>query len=489
MISRQIEALLERPTTTSDLLQLHALLLKTGLCRHSFSVSRLIHRATSISLPLARSLFDGLPADPSPPPPPFAWNCLIRAHANSSTPAESVRIFARMLRAGLKADSFSYPFVLKACGQGSLIGEGRGVHSLILRTGFESDKFVGNTLLGMYAACGAVDLARQVFDEMAVRDVVSWTSLIASYMAWYVSLRFLYIHLMACDLSNTLFSGVHSDSPVDAFKVFRLMKLAGEKPNSATLVNLLSACSQSVNIKAGKSVHAHVIVSCMELDAALGTALLEMYSKCGDIERALQVFSSLGDKNLQSWTAMISGLAESGFGKEAILFFAEMEQSGLKPDGVSFLVILSACSHSGLVEEGRQYFDQMERVYGIKPSVEHYGCMVDLLGRAGLIEEAYEMIKKMPMEPNSIILRSFIGASTIHGLAVPSDDTLRKLMLELEPELGANYVLAANWSSSSCNWDDAAKLKSTMKERGVRKTVGSSWVEVNGDDYAEGAVG
>ncbi|PKI43147.1 pentatricopeptide repeat-containing protein At5g66520-like [Punica granatum] len=463
MISRQIEALLERPTTTSDLLQLHALLLKTGLCRHSFSVSRLIHRATSISLPLARSLFDGLPADPSPPPPPFAWNCLIRAHANSSTPAESVRIFARMLRAGLKADSFSYPFVLKACGQGSLIGEGRGVHSLILRTGFESDKFVGNTLLGMYAACGAVDLARQVFDEMAVRDVVSWTSLIASYMA--------------------------CDSPVDAFKVFRLMKLAGEKPNSATLVNLLSACSQSVNIKAGKSVHAHVIVSCMELDAALGTALLEMYSKCGDIERALQVFSSLGDKNLQSWTAMISGLAESGFGKEAILFFAEMEQSGLKPDGVSFLVILSACSHSGLVEEGRQYFDQMERVYGIKPSVEHYGCMVDLLGRAGLIEEAYEMIKKMPMEPNSIILRSFIGASTIHGLAVPSDDTLRKLMLELEPELGANYVLAANWSSSSCNWDDAAKLKSTMKERGVRKTVGSSWVEVNGDDYAEGAVG
>lgn len=188
MISRQIEPLLSRSTTTSHLLQLHALLLKTALCHHPYSVSRLIHRATSISLPLARSLFDDLPAaPPPPPPPPFAWNCLMRAYANSSTPIESIRIFSGMRRAGLEADSFSFPFVLKACSRGSLIREGRGLHSLILRTGFRLDKFVGNTLLNMYAACGAIDLARKVFDEMCTRDVVTWSSMIASYVAWYVT--------------------------------------------------------------------------------------------------------------------------------------------------------------------------------------------------------------------------------------------------------------------------------------------------------------
>lgn len=288
---------------------------------------------------------------------------------------------------------------------------------------------------------------------------------------------------------DPLFSDGHSDSPLDAFSVFRLMKRTHEKPNSATLVSLLSACSRMVNVRVGASVHSYVIVNSMELDASLGTALLEMYSKCGNIDRAFRLFNLLTDKNLLSWTVMISGLAENGLGKEATALFSEMEQSGLKPDSVSFSVILSACSHLGLVDEGRKYFDQMERVHGIKPSLEHYGCMVDLLGRAGLIEQAYEMIKKMPMEPNSIILRSFISACTTHGQAVHLDDNLIKLLLKLEPDLGSNYVLAANVSSLSCSWDDAAELRLTMEGRGIRKDAGSSWVELNGGSFAEEAVG
>lgn len=299
------------------------------------------------------------------------------------------------------------------------------------------------------------------------------------------------IHLRLCDLNfsdNPLFSEEHSDSPVDAFKVFRLMKLADEKPNSATLVSLLSACSRTVNIMVGGSIHAHVIVNSMELNPALGTALLEMYSKCSNIGRAFQVFNSLTNKNLQAWTVMISGLAENGLGREAIALFTEMERSGLKPDSVSFSVILSACSHLGLVEEGREYFDQMERVHGIKPSVQHYGCMVDLLGRAGLIELAYQMIKKMPMEPNPIILRSFVAACTTHRQAVYLDDSLIRLMLKLEPEVGANYVLAANLSSLSCSWDDAAELRLMMKGRDIKKDAGSSWMEMKGDSFTEEAV-
>lgn len=272
---------------------------------------------------------------------------------------------------------------------------------------------------------------------------------------------------------------VHSSHLSDAFIVFQHMKLANEKPNSVTLVSLLSASTHLLDICKGESVHSYIIRNQMELDVALGTALLEMYTKCGHIEKAFQVFKSMGEKNLQSWTIMISGLADHGHGKDTISLFTEMEQAGLKPDSISFAGILSACSHLGLVDQGEKYFDQMVRIYKINPTMEHYGCRVDLLGRAGLIDKAYEIIKNMPMEPNSVIIRSFLGACRTHGRSFCLDDNLRKLLFKLEPELGANYVLAANVSSLSGCWDDAADLRVSMKQRRLMKFPGCSWVEAN----------
>lgn len=210
-----------------------------------------------------------------------------------------------------------------------------------------------------------------------------------------------------------------------------------------------------------------------------------MYSKCGHIEKALKVFNSLTEKNLQSWTIMISGLADHGHGEDAISLFTQMEQTGLQPDSMSFSGILSACSHLGLVDEGQTFFSQMVKIYNIRPTMEHYGCMVDMFARAGMIEEAYEIIKNMPMEPNSVILRSFIGACRNDGRVFGFDENLRRLLLEIEPDLGANYVLASGVSSLSGCWNEAADLRVSMKEKGLKKVPGWSRVEVSGSHTEE----
>ncbi|XP_050278931.1 pentatricopeptide repeat-containing protein At2g36730-like [Quercus robur] len=447
MVSRQIQNLIQRSKTTSHLLQFQSLIFKTALDHDAEFISQFVLSGCSVSVHFAKLVFDSLPITP----PLFAWNTIIRAFTKSSTPIQSVRLFSQLQRVGIKPDNFTYPFVLKACGQCSLVGEGGAMHSMIMKAGFDLDRYIGNTLLRMYAACGAVGLARRVFDEMTVRDVVSWSSMLAGYVA--------------------------CNCPSDAFKVFQQMKLANERPNSVTLVSLLSACTHLLDINTGESIHSYIIINHMELDVALGTALLEMYTKCGYINKAFQVFNLMGEKNLQSWTIMISGLADHGHGVDAISLFTEMERTGLKPDSMSFAGILSACSHLGIVEEGQKYFDQMVRIYDIKPTMEHYGCMVDLLGRAGLINEAYEIIKNMPMEPNSVIIRSFLGACRTYGWNLCLDDNLRKLLLKLEPELGANYVLAANVSTLSGFWNDAADLRVAMKQKGLKKAPGYSWLE------------
>lgn len=249
------------------------------------------------------------------------------------------------------------------------------------------------------------------------------------------------------------------------------------KPNNVTLVSLLSACTHLASSMVGRSIHSHIVVNRLHLDSALGTALLSMYSKCGSIERAMQVFRYIEEKNLQCWTVMLSCLAHHGRWKDAIALFTEVENSGLTPDSLTFTVILSCCSHSGLVDEGRKYFHSMKGNYGLEPSLEHYGCMVDMLGRAGLIDEAYSIIKTMPMEPNPVLLRSFIGSCRLHGQVVEGDDKLKRFLIEAEPEVGANYVLAANASSLSSSWSHAADARLSMKKMGLKKVPGYSWVE------------
>ncbi|XP_028751420.1 pentatricopeptide repeat-containing protein At3g26630, chloroplastic-like [Neltuma alba] len=282
MVFGRIQTLIPQTQSVSHLLQLHSILLKSALDHDNDLVSQIVLSACSISVNCAKLVFDNIPIVP----PIFAWNTIIKAFAKSSTPVESVKLFCRLRSFGLQPDNFTYPFVLKACGRCSLVRQGGMVHCLTLKTAFDSDRYIGNTLLKMYVDCGYVESARQALDEMSVRDVVSWSSMIAAYIA--------------------------CNSPSVALNVFQEMRISNVKPNAITLVSLLSACTHLLNICAGKSIHSYIIRNHIELDVALGTALFEMYSKCGLIEKALQIFNSMHEKNLLSWTSMISALANHG---------------------------------------------------------------------------------------------------------------------------------------------------------------------------------
>ncbi|KAL5727894.1 hypothetical protein ACHQM5_001038 [Ranunculus cassubicifolius] len=446
MNTNRLKFLLQQAKTLPHLLQIHSLYLKTSLDHNPYSISLFISKLSPISLSHAHSFLDHLPICP----PLFAYNTIIRQYANTPQSFEALKIFTELREIGISPDKFTYPFVVKACGRCYRIREGRGVHCLVFKEGFSDDHYVGNTLVSMYAECGEIGFARLVFDEMPERDVVSWSSMVAGYVT--------------CQYY------------VEAVAAFQQMNFANVKPNSVTLVSLLCACTHLGSLIMGKSIHSYVTVRNIELNVALSTALVEMYSKCGDIENAIQIFCSMSQKNLQTWTIMICSLANHGRGEDAISLFEQMEKDGLKPDSVSFSAILCACSHLGLVNDGWKYFHRMVNVYKITAKMEHYGCMVDLLGRSGMVEEAYELIRNMPIIPNSVILRSFMSACRIHDKVIQIDQNLTKLLLQVEPNLGANYVLSGNVSAVSGRWHDEAMVRTSMKEKGLKKVPGRSWI-------------
>ncbi|OAY69203.1 Pentatricopeptide repeat-containing protein, partial [Ananas comosus] len=417
------------------LLQLHSLLLKTALDHF-------------------RPLLAAKPVSPHAllsPPPLFSLNSLLRFYASSRSPLQSLRLFAALRRVGLRPDNFTYPFALRACGRTSALGSGAAVHGLVVKVGFCSDSYVGNTLLYMYAGCGVAAFARKVFDEMGVRDVVSWSSVIQGYVA--------------------------CNQPAEAMMMFYQMRLSNVLPNSVTLISLLSASTQLGDLRTGRSIHSLVSVNNIKLDVPLGTALIRMYSKCGRIENAFHLFNTVKEKNLQTWAIMISGFADHGRAQEALNLFSEMEAVNIKPDSTLFSIILSACSHLGLVDEGQKYFNRM-----VNELISNQVWSIMVVWRAGLVEAAYELIRNMPMAPNSIILRSFLWACKKHGELCGLREEMNQLMnllLEKEPGLGSNYVIAAHVSALSSKWNDVAKLRGSIGEKDLKKAAGCSWMEAN----------
>ncbi|CAL9199092.1 pentatricopeptide repeat-containing protein At4g21065 isoform X1 [Musa acuminata AAA Group] len=450
--SRHLSSLFRRSSSLLHLLQLHSLILKAALDHRPSVASKLISSLWPFSLAHARSVLSNLAS----PPPLFAWNSLIRAYADSDSPQEAIHLFSALRRAGNgRPDNLSYPFVLRACGRASVLRVGEMVHGVVLKAGFFLDLYVGNTLLHMYACCGVSKCAREVFDEMGVRDVVTWSSMIQGYLA--------------------------CSHPVEALMVFLEMRSANVKPNSVTLISLLSASSYLASPCTGRAIHSYIVVNNIKLDVALGAALVSMYAKCGLLEEAFQVFKSLQEQDLQSWTIMIAGFVDHGQWEKAIDLFSQMEASGVRPDSTIFSVILCACSHLGMVDVGQTMFSRMVNEFHIKPTIEHYGCMVDLFGRAGLLETAYEFIKNMSITPNNVILRSFLGACRKSGKSFDIGDDLLKLLLEEEPDLGSNYVIAANMSALSGKWNDVAELRSNISKKGLKKVPACSWVEGNAE--------
>uniref|UniRef100_A0A2N9IX25 DYW domain-containing protein n=1 Tax=Fagus sylvatica TaxID=28930 RepID=A0A2N9IX25_FAGSY len=356
----------------------------------------------------------------------------------------------------IEPDTHTYPFLLKAVAKLTAIREGENIHSISIRNGFESLVFVQNSLVHMYAACGHAESAHKMFDLMLDRDLVAWNSVINGFAL--------------------------NGMPNEALTLFREMGLGGVLPDGFTMVSLLSACAELGALALGRRAHVYILKIGLSENMHVNNALLDLYAKCGSIREAQKVFDEMEDKNVVSWTSLIVGLAVNGFGKEALQLFKELEREGLVPSEITFVGVLYACSHCGMVDEGFNYFKRMKDEYGIVPRIEHYGCMVDLLGRSGKVKEAYEYIQNMPLQPNSVVWRTLLGACTIHGhLAL--GEIARAQLLQLEPGHSGDYVLLSNLYAAERHWSDVQKVRRIMLTDGVRKTPGYSLVELGNCVY------
>lgn len=349
----------------------------------------------------------------------------------------------------------------------------------------ERDSTSWNAMMTSYCKSGDVDSARIMFDSNPTKDVVSWNAMIDGYCKsnQLIAAKELFTQMGSTKNSvtwNTIISGLVQHGEFgSAVSTFKEMQARNVRPTEVTMVSLLSACAHLGALNMGEWIHTYIRRNRLKLDVALGNALIDMYCKCGAIEPARDVFYALPCKNIFCWNSMIVGLGMHGYGEEAMNVFNMMEREVVRPDGVTFVGLLSACSHSGLVSAGKEYFSQMRGFYGVEPQVEHYGCMVDLLGRAGHLKEALELIKAMPMKPNSVVLGGLLRACQIHKDAKLSEQVTQQL-LELDPSDSGNYVFLSNQYASLKRWGDVDVCRKLMMDRRVRKTPGFCSVEVGG---------
>eukprot|EP01018_Ginkgo_biloba_P016631 Gb_04844 [translate_table: standard] len=399
------------------------------------------------NLEFARQLFDKMSKRDV-----VSWTAMIAAYSQNGYANEALTLFHKMQQEKVTPDSVTMVSALMACANLGALQQGKWIHDNIIRSGFESDLSVANSLVAMYGKCGRLEIARHMFDKMSKRDVVSWTAMIAGY--------------------------VQNGYANEALVLFNKLQMEDITPDSVIIVNVLSACSNVAALQQGKWIHDYIIRSGFESDVTVGSALVTMYAKCGSIDVACQLFNKMSKRDVISWNAMIAGYGMHGDAESALEIFCQMQQMGMKPNHVTFVCVLSACSHAGLVDEGWQYFDCMSQAYCITPRVEHYACMVDLLGRAGHLEEAYNFIKKMPLEPDAGVWGALLGACRIH-CNIELGERVAEHIFDLEPENAGYYVLLSNIYAAAGRWDDAAKVRIMMQDRGLKKTPACSLIEVN----------
>lgn len=363
-----------------------------------------------------------------------------------------------MIDYGLEPDNFTLPFVLKACSALSALETGREVHELAIKLRWESDVFVGAGLIDMYAKCGCVDDARDVFDRIPVRDAVLWNSMIAAY--------------------------AQNGLPGEALCLCREMVVSGFGPTIATLVSVISAAADVAALPRGRELHGFGWRRGFESHDKLKIALVDMYAKSGSLRVARVLFEQLKDRSLISWNAMICGYGMHGHADEALTLFHTMRAEGqILPDHITFVGVLSACNHGGLMEEGKRFFYLMVSNYSIKPTVQHYTCLIDLLGHSGELDEAYKLIQEMSMKPDSGVWGALLNGCKIHRNVELGELALQKL-IELEPNDAGNYVLLSNIYAQAGKWEEAAKVRKRMTDRGLKKSIACSWIEIKSKIHA-----
>ncbi|XLT25265.1 hypothetical protein HN873_056557 [Arachis hypogaea] len=503
----------------------------TGLIDNSFAASRLVaFCALSESQTLGyctKILYH------TNEPNAFSWNTTIRGYIESGDLDGALVLYKKMLQYdGLKPDNHTYPLLLKACSSPSLNCVGHTILGHVLKFGFEFNLFVHNALISMLLSYGNLEAAYDVFNRGCVRDLVTWNAMITGCVRRVLEIEAIKLYReMEVEKVKpneiTMIGLVSSCSQLHDLNLGREFhryikehKLELTVPLINTLMDMYVKCgdllaaqvlfdnmAQKTTVSWATMVLGYarfgylniarkilykvpeksvvpwnaIISGCVQTkhNVTLGTALVDMYAKCGNIDRALQVFQELPQRNCLTWTTIICGLAFNGNSRDAIYYFLEMIRIGLMPDEITFLGVLSACCHGGLVEEGRKYFSQMSSKFNIFPKLKHYSCMVDLLGRAGHLEDAEELIRNMPIEADAVVWGALFFACRVHGNVQIGERAAMKL-LEMDPQDSGNYVLLASMYSEAKMWKEARSARKLMKERGVDKLPGCSSIEING---------
>lgn len=383
----------------------------------------------------------------------IAWNTVISGHTLNGEHMESLCLFTEMYEKGMSFNQTTLSTVLKSTATLKALSSCQQLHALTVKSGFEFDTYIVNGLIDSYGKCGYVKEATRIFEDCPVRDLMSFTSMITTYS--------------------------QSEQGEEALKLYLEMQDLGLKPDDFVYSSLLNACANLSAFEQGKQIHVHVVKSGFMGDIFAGNSLVNMYAKCGSIEDAGCAFSEIPVRGVISWSAMIGGLAQHGHGKEALNLFNEMLDEGVPPNHVTLISVLYACNHAGLVTQAKWYFNSMKKLFGFEPLQEHYACMIDLLGRAGKLNEAVSLMNTMPFQANASVWGALLGAARIHK-NVELGRHAAEMLFFLEPEKSGTHVLLANIYASAGMWEDTAKVRRFMKDTNIKKEPAMSWIEVKG---------
>lgn len=382
----------------------------------------------------------------------ISCNTMIVGCVRQGCPEQALDLFRMMHAKSMELDEFTYPSVLNSVALMKDLMNGKNIHSLVIKSGFESYTLVSNALIDMYAKQSDLDCAFRLFDFLVEKDVISWTSLITG-----------------C---------AHNGFYEAAVKLFCEMQRNGIDSDRIVASTIMSSCAKLALLDLGQQAHANSLKSGLDRSLSVDNSLVSFYAHCGCLEDAKKVFDSMKTRNVVSWTALIVSYAQNGEGIKSLQLYDEMIASGIKPDYITFIGLLFACSHAGLTERGQCYFESMVRDHGIRPGHDHYACMIDLLGRSGKIEEAEKLLSEMDVEPDATVWTSLLSACRKHG-NIDLAKRAAAALIELEPQDPVAYVLLSNMYSTIGKWEEAASTRSLMKSRGVVKEPGRSWVEMN----------
>ncbi|XP_058098340.1 pentatricopeptide repeat-containing protein At4g19191, mitochondrial-like [Magnolia sinica] len=430
---------------------IHVLIILNGFGSNlSVNTSLLTMYSKLGSLDTATLVFEKMPERDC-----VVWNIMIAAYSRNGYSEKALELLILMQKSGARTDLFTAIAAITSTAELKSIDRGKQIHAHVIRNGSDYQVSVCNSLIEMYSKCGNLNLARKIFDSLADKTVVSWSSMIKGY--------------------------VSRDCSSDALSLFRQMRMDGIRFDSITVINILPACVNIGALEQVKNIHGYSIKHGLSTIVTTVTAILVSYAKCGCIEMAQKMFDEeeIDDKDIISWNSMISAYAKHGDWARCFELYNRMQDSKVRPDQITFVGLLTACVNSGLVKEAWECFNQMSALYGCRPTQEHYACMVDLLGRLGYLGEAISLIKTMPFEPDARVWGPLLSACKMHSEIGLAEFAAKKL-IEMEPKNAGNYVLLSNIYAAAGKWDDAAKMRGFIRDRGLKKTPGCSWLEING---------